>query len=314
MKNHHPTYYIGIDVSKDKLDAHCSGWSRSKTFANNPAGLRKLAAAVDTAENIHLVCEATGGYEQKLIDYAHDHNLVISRVNARQVRDFARAKGRLAKTDQLDASVIREYAQTFTPAPTAPASPVQKHLCALSRRRENLVRRRAQEKVALEKSTDSFVRKDIRAAINFLTRRIVRMDAEMKELIASDEQMSQKQQRMEQVRGVGFGASSLILAEVPELGTISDNQAAALIGLAPMNRDSGKWRGTRTIQGGRAQVRRGLYMPALSATTHNPILKEFYQRLRERGKPHHVALTAVMRKLIALLNRILANPDFQPQS
>ncbi len=308
-------HYIGVDVCKDKLDVFCRRWSRPRVFANNLAGIRSLLKELSkTNQNIHVVCEATGGYEKQLLSLAFESDVAISRVNPRQVRDFARAKGQLAKTDEIDARILCEYGEVFAPAPTKALSPTQNELSAVIRRRHHLVSQLVGEKTALQKATDKFVRKDLKAAIAFLQRHIASCDQQIKALISSDEVMSQKQRRMAQIKGVGPGVCSLILGELPELGSISDKQAAALVGLAPMNRDSGKWRGTRTIHGGRALVRRGLYMPALCAAKHNTILSEIYQRLRAANKPHHVALTAVMRKMICLLNRILGDPQFVPSS
>ena len=168
------------------------------------------------------------------------------------------------------------------------------------------------ERIALHKTTDSFVRKDLRSLIGILENLIRKFDKEISTLIDAQEDLKQKRQRLEKVKGVGPGVSSVLLAELPELGQIGDRQATALVGLAPMNRDSGKHRGKRSIQAGRGQVRRALYMPAMCAVRFNPILKAFYERLRAKGKAHHVAITAVMRKLICLLNRILADPNFTP--
>ena len=306
-------HYIGIDVSKDKLDVSAPLWRVPKTFDNSPTGLQSLFKELrPLPASSQLVCEATGGYEGFLLQQAWKRGVNISRVNARQVRDFARAKGLLAKTDRIDARVIADFGALFKPDPTPAPSKTGQQLNAAVRRRESLVGQLTREKNAREKASDKFVRQDIEALIALLSKRLARCDRHIAGLIDADETLREKRQRLEQVKGVGSATSSLVLATLPELGSIGNKQVSALVGLAPMNRDSGKRRGQRTIQGGRANVRRGLYMPALCAARHNPILKAFYERLRSAGKAHHVALTAVMRKLICLLNRILADPDFNP--
>lgn len=313
MKTTDTKHYVGIDVSKDHLDVWTPSWAQPKRYDNRPARRRALFKDLCALDgSCHLICEATGGYEACLLDEASQREVPISRVNPRQIRDFARAKGLLAKTDQIDARTITHYGEVFSPAPTMPPSAVLKRLSAACRRRENLMRQLNQERIALQKTTDSFVRKDIRKLIGVLENRIGKFDKEISELIDGQDDLKEKRERLEEVKGVGPGVSSVLLAEMPELGQIGDKQAAALVGLAPMNRDSGKHRGKRSIQAGRGQIRRALYMPAMCAVRFNPILKAIYERLRAKGKAHHVAITAVMRKLICLLNRILADPNFTP--
>lgn len=306
-------HYIGIDVSKDKLDVSSPLWELPKTFHNSATGLQALFKELKPLlTSCQLVCEATGGYEGLLLQHAWKRSVGISRLNPRQVRDFARAKGILAKTDRIDACVIAEFGKIFKPNPTPAPSKTGQQLDAAVRRRECLMRQLTREKNNREKATDKFVCQDIKALITFLSKRLALCDLQINKLIEADEALRKKRERMELVKGVGPGTSSMLLAGLPELGSLGDKKVAALVGLAPMNRDSGKRRGQRTIQGGRGNVRRALYMPALCAVRHNPILKDFYDRLRSAGKDHHVALTAVMRKLICLLNRILADPDFSP--
>lgn len=313
MKSTTTTYYLGIDICKAKLDVHAPHWKASRCFPNNPNGFHDLWAAIrEIPGQPHIVCEPTGGYEQALLAEAFRRETSISAVNPRQVRDFARAKGQLAKTDSIDAAILTEYGEVFSPRPLQAPSALQRRLSAAFRRRESYKDKLIGEKNALEKITDAFVKKDIKAFIVQLTKRIERCDKHIAGLIASDPVLSEKKRKMEQIAGIGPGTSMAVLAEAPELGTISDKQASCLVGVAPLNRDSGNWRGSRSIHGGRSRVRRALYMPALCAAHHNPILKEFYQRLIAKNKPHHVALTAVIRKLVCLINRILADPDFKP--
>ncbi len=313
MKTMTEKQYIGIDISKTKLDVCAPWWATTKTFKNSPKGLQKLFRAIKSKPiSCHLVCEATGGYEGLLLLTAWKHDVTISRVNPRKVRHLAIAMGFLAKTDPIDAFVITEFGKMLKPKPTPEPTKTAQQLGVIVRRREFLMRQLTREKNAKEKASDTFILQDINASIASLSKRLAHFDEAIAKLIDADEVLREKRRRMEQVTGIGPGTSRLLLAALPELGSISDKEVSALVGLAPMNCDSGTRRGKRIIQGGRANVRRGLYMPALCAARHNPTLKAFYDRLCSAGKAHHVALTAVMRKLICLLNRILADPDFNP--
>ena len=304
-----PKTYVGIDVSKDKLDAHVGGGAAT-TWPNTPSGIGGLLATLPPGA--HILCEATGGYEAGLLRAAWRIGTAISLANAARVRHFAEASGELAKNDRIDARTIAHFGGTFRPSPLPPPPEGQGALRSASRRRDRLVRQRAAAKVALGKEADAFVRADIRGEIAHLDGRIAALAARIDGIVASSPDLAARRSRMEAVKGVGPACSAAVLAEIPELGALSDKQASSLAGVAPFARDSGKKRGARSIRGGRARLRRALYMPALSASRHNPVLREFYARLVTRGKAHHVAITAVMRKLICLLNRILADPDFKP--
>lgn len=315
MKTNYTTHYVGIDICKAKLDVHCRHWNSIGVFNNDARGIKSLLEKLikNVSEHpVQLVCEATGGYEKKLTDAALNAGVPISLTNPRKVRDFARASGRLAKTDAIDAEVITCFAECFKPLPVEPKSPEQEALQLAVRRRDRLVRLRAAEKTTLQKTIDKFIRKDIESNIQYLDRRISRMEAHIESLIKNNRDFYAKSCRMQEIVGVGQVISSTILAELPELGRISDKQASSLVGLAPFNNDSGPRRGKRSVSGGRALIRRTLYTPVLCATQHNPVFKEFYQRLRAAGKPHHVAAVAVMRKLVCLLNRMLTDVDFVP--
>tara|TARA_R110002096_G_scaffold169222_11_gene340792 strand:- start:15 stop:971 length:957 start_codon:yes stop_codon:yes gene_type:complete len=306
-------YYVGVDVCKDKLDLHHRQLQQPRSFANTPAGLRGLLGELKKlSEPIHIVCEPTGGYEKALLEFCFTHHIAVSSVNARQVRDFARAAGQLAKTDAIDARVLCEYGHTFHPPAAVCPSPQQVELSAVVRRKERLTAQLSREKITLQKTTDHYVKGDLRASIRFLQGRVERCQDRIKKLIEANRELKEKARKLEQIKGLGPGTSGVLIAEMPELGSISDKQASRLVGVAPLNRDSGAWRGKRSIHGGRALVRRSLYMPALCAVRFNPILKAFYERLRAKGKAHHVALTAVMRKLVCLANRILKDPLFVP--
>ena len=308
-------HYVGIDVCKTKLDVSCPAFPGNghEVFANTTAGMRALFEKLATLDApAHLIVEPTGGYERLLLETAFARQTALSRVDALRVRRFAQARGSLAKTDKVDAEVLSAFGLAFSPVEALALSDEQKALAAVARRRERLVAARTREKNALEKASDPFVIKDIRASLAFLERHIASCEKQLDTIIRADQVMTSKRRRLESVKGVGPATSALLIASLPELGVATDTGICALIGVAPLNNDSGPKRGNRSIHGGRAHVRRGLYMPVMSAVRFNPILNEFYERLIAKNKPHHVALVAAMRKLIRLLNRMLADPEFQP--
>ena len=272
--------------------------------------MRKILAR--SSSPIHVVCEATGPYHQGLVAALHAAHVVVSVVNPRLPRDFARSRGQLAKTDKIDALLLADYGRTMTPAPTPRPDPRLVLLDDLVTRRAQLVEDRAREKNRLQQTTCA-------RAVASLKRHLRQLDAEIEafllhidEVVSATPALRAKVQCLVGVQGVGTLTASALLAALPELGTLSKNEVAALAGLAPFNRDSGAFRGTRSIRGGRGQVRRALYMAALSASRCNPILKTVYQRLRSAGKAHKVALTAVMRKLLVYLNSILKRLPCSP--
>ncbi|CAN5820529.1 hypothetical protein BH09VER1_BH09VER1_47030 [soil metagenome] len=230
-------------------------------------------------------------------------------INPRQVRDFARAKGQLAKTDRIDARLLSAYGAALRPKPTQPIEPALQKLAAYSTRRRQLVGLRSAEKNRLLRC-DPLLAASHRQTIAFLHRQILQIDQAMARLVRASARLTAKVQAFSVVQGVGFLTATNLLATLPELGSLSKNQAASLAGLAPFNRDSGLFRGQRYIHGGRSSVRDTLYMPALVAARANPVIKTFYLRLRDHGKPAKVALTASMRKLLIHLNSLLKHlPD-----
>jgi len=302
--------YVGIDISKDALDISLAGESPSRS-TNDTAGIAQLVKVLEKLpESAWVICEPSGGYERDLLEALWAAGIVVSLVNAARIRAFARARGLLAKTDQIDAAVLRAYGELLTPAVVAAPSLLRERLSALGRRREQLVEILATEQQRLNQSRNDSVQKMGRQLGKILGKQIAQLDAMIAALIASDETLQKQDARLQQVQGVGPVTSATLLAELPELGELEDKQIGALAGLVPYNRDSGQQRGRRVIHGGRVQVRRVLYMAALTATRYNPILKEFYQRLVAAGKPKKLALTAVMRKLVVLLNRLIKNPKF----
>jgi len=302
-------YHVGVDVSKAELVAFCHSWNAPKVFENSPKGIRALFKS--HPPEAHFVCEASGGYERLLCDACFKNQRPVTLANARRVHDFARASGHLAKTDAIDATIIVAFADTFKPEAQKPPRPAQVALKEFIRYRERLVCEKVRAQTQLSKTTNTFLNKDLKAHLKNLLKRIAKITVHIAELIASDEEFKSRAKHLQQVKGVGPILAATVLGELPELGQLNDKKISALAGLAPFNDDSGKHRGKRRIQGGRAILRRTLYMPTLCATRTNPHLKAFYDGLIARGKPHHVALTATMRKLICLLNKMASNPDFK---
>jgi transposase len=297
--------YIGIDVAKAHLDV---AWqNHSRRFANSKSGRSALVKWIKGKPAPgQIICEASGGYEQALLEALWQSDLKVSLVQASRVRQYARAAGILAKTDKVDARVLAAFGAAMQPEPSTPPSPKQKQLRGLDAQRRHLSGLLVAEQNRLAQLCDRQLRAFTRSLINQIQKQIVTIDARIGALIAQDHELSVKAQKLTCIKGVGERTAALLMAQMPELGTLNRREAAALAGLAPFNRDSGTMRGKRMIFGGRRPVRRGLYMAALVATRHNPILSKFYQRLRAKDKPHKVALTAVMRKLLLALNQILS--------
>ena len=308
-----PSVYVGADVSKDTIDLACPGRTLPASIRNTPAGFRPLLKSLaSVATTVRVICEATGPYHKAFVATLHEAGISVSVLNPRLARDFARARGRLAKTDAIDARLLADYGQTMQPAPTPRPDPQMTLLDDLVTRRAQLVEDRAKERTRLQQATRSEVRASLRQHIRHLDGQIKGLLARIAELVEASPSLKAKVQRLITVEGVGALTASALLAALPELGTLSKNQVASLAGLAPFNRDSGAFRGTRSIRGGRIDVRCALYMAALTASRFNPILKAFYQRLKAAGKPHKVALTAVMRKLLIYLNALLKKHSMSP--
>ena len=300
--------YIGVDVAKPELAIQFP--DRSWSTTNTPRGLTAFIAALKPLGSVHVVCESTGGYERALVLALHAADIPVNAINPRQIRDFARACGRLAKTDALDAAIIRDYGCRLQPPRDPAPAPGQPEFAELVRARQDLVALITDESNRREHTRLPTLLKLSRARQRQLEKQLATLDALIDAHLTQHATLRAHATRLQQVAGVGRITAVTLLALMPELGTLRDAEAAALAGVAPLNRDSGQHRGQRHIHGGRATVRRVLYMAALTATVHNPILKAFYQNLRQKGKPAKLALTAVMRKLVILLNRLLKNPHF----
>jgi len=300
--------YVGIDVAKASLEV-CLQGNRS-VLPNTPKGYADLIVQLRKLPDSQVICESTGGYENGLLDALHTAELKVSRVNAAWVRHFARARGLRAKTDPLDAAVLCAYGEAMKPALTPPRSAAEKTLAALVTRRAQLQETLTAERQRSSACEEAPLRKLAAQLQRQLEKQIKAVDKLVTELLASQKEMSQKVERLQTICGVGRLTAITTLAELPQLGQFSRREVAAMAGVAPYNRDSGRWAGKRCIGGGRPMVRRALFLAAWSASRHNKILQPFYKRLRAAGKPPKVALTAVMRKLIILMNHMLKNQNF----
>jgi len=304
--------YLGLDIAKRTLDLSPHPACPQCSFPNDEAGHRALVAALRLVSGpLQIICEATGGYEHHLLAALHEAQVPFTLVNPRQVRDLARAKGLLAKTDSLDAAVLAEYGRLFTPAATVALSPVQQRLGQLVTRRQELLGLITQEQHRAEHHHERFVARQAARLLATLRRHLQQLEEEIAQLEKSDAMLAGQVQRLMGIQGVGQRTAWLLLAALPELGTLQRGQAAALAGLAPYNHDSGPLRGQRHIAHGRALARTALYMAALVAARCNPVLKPFYERLRAAGKPGKVALVALMRKLVELANLLLKSPSWK---
>lgn len=305
------THYLGLDVSKAKIDTFCQVLKHGNV-SNDPSGHRRLIKALSKLSGpVHAIIEPTGGYEKRLAAALREAGIAVSLVNPRQARDFARAQGKLAKTDRIDARVLADFGAAMRPEPTPPPTAQMEELAALVRRREQLGEMLIAEQNRQEHTDDKVVAKLIKQHVAMLKGQIESVDAAIERLVDSDDDLGGKVRRLQEVKGVGRLSAVKVLAELPELGTLNQKQTAAIAGLAPINHDSGTLRGKRFTGGGRPALRKALYMPALVAARHNQTLRALYLRLIEKGKPKKVALTAVMRKLIIMLNAIIKNPNYK---
>jgi transposase len=296
--------FVGIDVSKAQLDVAVRPSGETWTVAHDEAGLSGLVARLHTLAPVLIVVEATGGWEVALVGALAAALLPVAVVNPRQVRDFARSTGTLAKTDRLDAQSLAHFAEALRPQPRPLPNAQAQELSALLQRRRQLVDMLTAEKNRLPLAARR-IRPQLQAHIAWLQRQISQFDDDLRELLRSSPLWRDKEDLLRSAPGVGPVLATTLVAALPELGTLTRQQIAALVGVAPLNRDSGTLRGRRTVWGGRAQVRTVLYMSTLVAVRHNPVLAVFYQRLRAAGKAPKVALTACMRKLLTILNAML---------
>lgn len=298
------TVHVGIDVSKHSLDVCILPEGEALTVKNDPAGIDSLLDRLRQSPVELVVLEASGRYERPVAAALAAAEIVLAVVNPRQARDFAKATGRLAKTDRIDAQILARFAAAIEPRPSILPDEEAQALQAILTRRRQLLEMRTAENNRLGMASAA-VAKRIRAHIKWLDKELERIDAELDEAVEQSTIWKENEALLRSVPGVGPVLARTLLAELPELGTLSPKRLSALVGVAPFNRDSGTFRGKREVWGGRAPVRAALYMGALVATRHNPVIKEFYERLLAAGKPKKVALVACMRKLLSILNAVL---------
>lgn len=312
------TYSIaGIDLSAATLDVAAvaeNGAFVSISLANGRTGLSDLVRWLGRHGAGFVVLEATGGLERPVMARLEAAGLAVARVNPRHARDFAKSLGRLAKTDKIDARMLALFGQRVRPRATPLPSEKAQRLRDLASRRRQLVDMRQQEKNRLARAPSPDIAKDVERTIAFLDKRVKRLDGDIARFVEADDGMREDAEILSSMTGIGPVNAQTLMTELPELGRLSAKKIAALAGLAPLNDDSGKRSGKRQIWGGRASVRQPLYMAATAARRFNPILKALFERLVQRGKSYKVALVAVMRKMITILNTMLAKRErFDPK-
>jgi transposase len=305
--------FVGIDVAKVQLDIAFRPTGERWVVANDDEGIATLVVRLQEIAPQLIVLEATGGYQRTVVAVLAAAGLPVVVVNPRQARDFAKATGQLAKTDRLDARALAHFADAVRPAPRPLPDAQTEELRALLARRRQLVAMRTAEQNRLG-SAPPRLQADIQAHITWLTERLAALDNDLDTTLRASPVWREREALLRSVPGIGPVCARTLLFDLPELGTLSRQRLAALVGVAPFHRDSGTLRGTRAVWGGRAQVRTVLYMSTLVAVRYNPVLKAFYERLRAAGKAAKVALTACMRKLLTILNAMVKHKTrWQPQ-
>jgi len=299
---------MGVDISKKRLDVSYNA-NETAFYANDLQGFKKLLNSISDKKVTRVAMEATGGYERPLVQFLQEKGVAVSVVNAKRVRDYAKALGKLAKTDKIDSHVIRLFSEAINPKITEKLSDSQQSLDGLNLRRTQLVKQRSMEKQHVETVTNKDSKRSINRTIKFLDEEVKRIEEKINQLIHSDKTIQEKVNRLTSIKGIGPVVALAFVAELPELGTLSNKAMSALVGVAPFCRDSGSMRGKRTIWGGRSQVRSVLYMATLSAVRHNPAIKVFYDRLVNKGKPKKTALVACMRKIVTIANSMIKNNE-----
>ena len=299
------TRFVGIDISKDQLDVCVRPDGEVLVLARDGDGIKALIERLRSLTPQIVVLEATGGFEAPVAAALADAGIAVAVVNPRQIRDFARATGRLAKTDELDAAAIAHFAEAIKPEVRPLLDEQAREFKALMARRREIVDMIVRERNRLGQAVAKRVVKDIKAHLRFLAHRLEGIDEDIDGAVRGSPIWRAKEDLLRSVPGVGPQTARTLLAEMPELGALSRRKVASLAGLAPMNRDSGAWRGKRTIQGGRRSVRAILYMAALVASRRNPVFKTYYQHLIANGKAKKLAILAIARKLLVALNAIL---------
>lgn len=297
--------FVGIDIAKRHLDVHTSPQGPAGRWDNDAKGIRRIVSQLRRIQPERIVIEATGGYEVMLVAKLHAAGLNVAVVNPRQVRDFARATGRLAKTDRIDAEVLAQFARAIKPRLTPVPDKTTQAIRRLVVRRRQLLAMHQAEANHTEHVRDTVICRSIGRILRMLDKELDAVNRKLQETIEGSPIWKVKADALTSVPGIGQTTAAALLAELPELGTLNRRQVAALVGVAPINRDSGMMRGRRTTGGGRSSVRKALYMPTLVAIRHNPKIEAFYIRLLANGKAKMTAVVACMRKLLTTINAML---------
>jgi transposase len=298
-------HFVGVDVAKAHLDVAIRHQAAPSRVANDPPGLADLVARLIPLKPALVVVEATGGFELPLIAALHAAGIAVASINPQRARNFARASGKLSKTDAIDAAVLAHYAEAMRPPVSPVRSQEQADLDALVARRDQLLKMRVTEGNRRDATAQGEVRRSIDRHIDWLNAEVAEAERRIQEAIESSPERSRQDRLLRSIPGIGHATSRTLLASLPELGRLSGGQAAALAGLAPHARDSGAVRGIRSVHGGRPSVRRALYLAALAAARCRGPLRDFADRLRARGKKGKVVLIAVARKLATIANAVL---------
>ncbi len=312
MKQNDYKVYIGIDVSKKKLDIKYDDSNQLISIDNQEACFKELIPYIsETKAETLVLLEATGGYESLMVKWLSSQNIPVVLLNAKRVRDYARAIGQFAKNDCIDAGIIREYGRTFKNKLhlLQRKTKLEEQINNLTRRRKQLVSARNKEKQHLATTQNKESQCSIKRAIKFYNNEIEKINKKLVAAVKKDNKLQAKADLLLTVKGIGEVTAYTLIGELPELGQIDNKKISALVGIAPFCRDSGTMRGKRSTWGGRAQVRTALYMAALSASRYNPTIKIFYERLLMNGKCKKTALVACMRKLLTIINTMVKNNE-----
>lgn len=298
---------IGIDVAKQYFDLHILKTGQDRRMENSTGGIGKCVALCNKIKSELIVMEATGGYELTLAATLQAEGFAVAVVNPRRIRDFARAAGQIAKTDKLDARIIAQFAATMEPMPTEQINENTQKLKSLMARRNQLVDLHTAESNRLEHANGKEIRRSIAAVLKVIESQLKTIVRQITEQIECTPRLKQRSEILDSVPGIGPTTANMLVTELPELGRLNRRQIAALVGIAPIARDSGTFRGKRMTGGGRKKIRSRLFMPTLAAVRHNPVLRAYYNKLLGKGKCKMVALVAVMRKLICIMNAMAKN-------
>ena len=299
---------IGIDVAKKFFDVHVLASGQDERFSNDEKGIQQCLQRCRQKSPELIVLEATGGYESLLAGTLQAEGFAVAVVNPRRIRDFAKAAGQMAKTDVLDARIIARYGAILEPSPTEQIGDNARKLKALVSRRHQLVQMHTAECNRTEHAMDKEIKNSLAVVVRTIEKQIEKIDKQIKDYIDQQPELKQRAESLKTVPGIGDTTAHMLVTELPELGHYNRRQIAALVGVAPMNRDSGMFRGKRMTGGGRRHVRARLFMPTLVAVKYNPVLRTYYRKLVEQqGKCKMVALTAAMRKLLCMINTMLKN-------